>query len=61
MGKYRKPKKLGIVMVMFDEEGAITEGEVEVELPRYPLVEDNVFRTACLAAFRKAGGDRTHQ
>lgn len=56
-------KRVGIAVVVFDAETrkAITEGEAEIEAPRFPLVEDRLFRDACLRAFLLAGGDRTHQ
>jgi len=57
----RKPKKIGVVVVAFDEDGAITEGEAELEAPRFPLISEANFRTACLIAFRNAGGSSTHQ
>ncbi len=60
MGR-RRVKKIGIIIVGFDEEGAIIEGEVELDAPRFPLIADRPFRDACLIAFRKIGGDRCHQ
>lgn len=44
-----------------DKNKAISEAEVEIEAPRFPLVEANLFRSKCLEAFIKAGGENLHQ
>lgn len=56
-------RKVGIIVVVFDPDKnkAIAEAEVEIEAPRFPLVEANRFRSACLEAFIKAGGENLHQ
>jgi hypothetical protein len=59
----RKRLKVGVVIVIFDEETRtpIKEGEEEIEFPAAPFLHEKTFRDACLRAFIKAGGENLHQ